>query len=327
MTVAADPAASPGPSAERTTPEVSGPLTSLRIQTVLFHPAGGEVERLFRGLGNAVRLAKGQGRLGPVHLAVGDCSAARSLSHDALKRLELQAQSDGIDAVSYEFFGENLGSAAGHNRLLMAFEGPFVLIINPDVFASPHVLLELALPLWDKRIGIVEARQIPLEHPKDFNSVSGDTSWASTAGALVRHEVIDAIGGFDADSFFLYCDDVDFSWRTRLAGFRVVHQPTARIFHDKRLTTAGRIQVGQAEVHFAAESALILAWKYSRPDLVTRWLDMFTQSQRPGERKVAEEFRIRRDMGYLPEAIDPDRRVGEFFGDGAFAYHRFSYDD
>jgi GT2 family glycosyltransferase len=318
---------SPGPSWEGAEPEIVGPLTSLRIQTVLFHPDAGEVERLVRGLGNAVRVAKGQNRLGPVHLAIGDCSAGPSLTDQSLEALTQAARKNGIDSVDFEFFGANLGSAGGHNRLLEAFEEPFVLIFNPDAFASPHMLLELALPLWDQRIGIVEARQVPLEHPKDFDRVSGDTSWASTAAALIRREVIETIGGFDADAFFLYCDDVDFSWRARLAGFRVVHQPTARIFHDKRLTTEGRMVVSDAEVYYAAEAALMLAWKYSKPELARRLLRGFSSSPVALQRKVAKSFRARMTAGTLPKPIDPAGRVAEFHADGNYAHHRFSYDD
>ena len=65
----------------------------------------------------------------------------------------------------------------------------------------------------------------------------------------------------------LFCDDVDFSWRARLAGFRVVHQPAAQFFHDKRLTLDAQMQVGDAEHFYAAEAAMMLAWKYSRPEL------------------------------------------------------------
>ncbi len=246
---------------------------------------------------------------------------------DSLEAVTRSAQNDGIDQVSFDFFGANLGSAGGHNRLLVQFKEGFVLFLNPDAFASPHMLLELALPLWDERVGIVEARQVPLEHPKDFDPVFGDTSWASTAAALVPRRVIESVGVFDADAFFLYCDDVDFSWRTRLAGFRVVHQPTARVFHDKRLTTEGRMVVSDAEVYYAAEAAMMLAWKYSQPELAARLLRGFSTSPISGHRKAAKSFRARMNDGTLPTPIDPEGRVAQFFEDGNYARHRFSYDD
>ena len=120
-------------------------------------------------------------------------------------------------------------------------------------------------------MGIVEARQIPLEHPKKFDPVDGSTSWASGACMMIRAELLQQVGGFDGDSFFMYCDDVDFSWRARLAGYQVIHQPSARVFHDKRIQVDGRLVVSDAERYYSAEAALLMAWKYSRPDLVALW--------------------------------------------------------
>ena len=120
----------------------------------------------------------------------------------------------------------------------------YVFVMNPDVYLCPDVLCELLVPFSSPEVGIVEARQLPLEHPKHFDSADGSTSWASGACMMVRSEVLDVVHGFDADSFFLYCDDVDFSWRTRLAGYRVVFRPPARVYHDKRLRpTAGSSSV------------------------------------------------------------------------------------
>jgi GT2 family glycosyltransferase len=142
------------------------------------------------------------------------------------------------------------------------------------------------------------------------------------ACALFRRQVIDEIGDLDARSFFLYCDDVDYSWRLRLAGYRAIFHPQARVFHDKRLTPSGGIQVGPSEEHFAAEAALILAHKWSRPDLVERF-GAALLSGTPRQREALESFRQRELRGDLPEPIDPDHSVGQFFGDGYWAKPRW----
>jgi len=304
-----------------------GSLASLRIQTVLFEPRDGDIQRLVRGLGNAVRVAKRHDQLGPVSFAIGDCSGDPSLTPEVFGALERSAHDDGVDHLSFEHFGSNLGSAGGHNRLLENSDETAVLTFNPDAYPSPDLLLQLAVPLVDKEVGIVEAKQIPLEHPKDFDRTSGETSWASTAAALIRRSVIEAIGGFDADAFFLYCDDVDFSWRARLAGFRVTHQPSARIFHDKRLTTEGTMVVSDAEIYYAAEAAMMLAWKYSHPELAMRLMRGFSSSPLALHRRVASRFRARMDEETLPHRLDPDGHVAEFHPDGNYARHRFSYND
>jgi GT2 family glycosyltransferase len=56
---------------------------------------------------------------------------------------------------------------------------------------------------------------------------------AGIQGALfvMRREVYDAIGGFDACGF-LYHEDVNVSWLLRLAGYRLYCAPSSRIRHD-----------------------------------------------------------------------------------------------
>jgi Glycosyl transferase family group 2 len=194
--------------------------------------------------------------------------------------------------------------------------------MNPDVYVCPEVFCELLRPFTHADVGIVEARQLPLEHPKQFDPVDGSTSWASGACMMVRAEVVQQIGGFDGDTFFLYCDDVDFSWRARLAGYEIIHQPSARVFHDKRLHSDGRMVTSDAERYYAAEAALLMAWKYSRPDLVECWSEELSTSSDPVHRKAVQMFRERESNGSLPDPLDAEGRVAEFVGH-SYGHHRF----
>ena len=85
---------------------------------------------------------------------------------------------------------------------------------------APLLLSELIRPMSEPLVGVTEGRQIPLEHPKAHDPQTGDTSWASTCCVLIRTSVFQELSGFDAVHFPFYCDDVDFSWRVRLAGLR-----------------------------------------------------------------------------------------------------------
>ena len=62
------------------------------------------------------------------------------------------------------------------------------------------------------------------------------------------HQRGDLVGGFDAHFFPMYCDDVDISWRLRLAGWKVRHAPRAAIFHDKRITIDGAVAISEFEI-------------------------------------------------------------------------------
>ena len=185
------------------------------------------------------------------------------------------------------------------------------------------MLGELLSPL-DDSVGIVEGRQLPLEHQKAYEPATGDTSWASGACSLVRREVFERTGGYD-EAFFLYCDDVDLSWRARLAGYRVVYQPHAACFHDKRLSAEAHEQPSDTEIFHSGLAGLLLAHKYSRPDLVESQLGHFMNSGVAAHGEIVAEFLARQREGHLPSPLDPGARVADF-STYAYAPLRFDYD-
>lgn len=296
---------------------------SLQIQSVLFNNESAHVERFVQALGRAMDFARSDGTVGATRLVLGDCSPGRVLEDEVLERLREEAVSLGIDEISYLFFDANLGSAAGHNALFEELASDYVLIINPDTIAAPGLVTELFKPFAEQdRVGLVEARQLPFEHPKAYDARTGETGWSTTACALVPKVVVDAVGGFDNDSFFLYCDDVDWSWRIRLAGYRLIMRDSARIFHDKRLNADGTWMAGGAEEYYSAEAALIMAHKWGRPDLVQKYSrELRTHGTEPQARAV-DEYEQRRDDGRLPDPIEGAGKVATFV-DGAYSVHRF----
>jgi GT2 family glycosyltransferase len=298
-----------------------GPRPSLRIHSVLY---GNDHDRLLQSaqhLERAADMAIAASAFSTVQLVYGDCSPYPLLDSAFLDALTRNCPA--IAKIDYRFFDRNLGSAGGHNRLLEDNLHDCVLIMNPDVMLAPNTLIELARPLVDERVGLIEARQLPVEHPKEYDLTTGETSWASTACALIKENVIKHLRGFDAEAFFLYCDDVDFSWRTRLNGFKVIFQPSAIVFHDKRLSHEGRWAPSDAEKYYSAEAALMLAYKYSREDIVLRLLSGFRRAGADHLLRAAATFESRRVAGTLPAPLDSPHAVAQFI-DGFYARHRFA---
>lgn len=299
-----------------TTPRV------LSVQSVLYGNEPQDIVRAAEALAHSVGLARADGFIGDWTYHIGDCSPEPALAEAHLGAIARVVEAT-RGSFRSEVFGANLGSAAGHNRLAASGGGEIMLILNPDAQVAPDTISELTRVLdRDGTVGIAEARQVPLEHPKDFEAYTGDTSWASTACALTRRDVFVEIGGFDNDTFFLYCDDVDYSWRVRLAGRRVVYVPSAAVHHDKRLTVTGDWPASNAERYYSAEAALLLAHKYSRPDLVEAMTKALSRSSDDLEREAVAAYRARKAEGRLPVALDRDHRVAQFEG-GNYARHRF----
>ena len=293
---------------------------SLRVQTVLFGTKLFDIEKSLASIARAAEIAMNLGQLTSVEVAYGDSSDKPVLqAQDIEKYRELFPS---IAEIFYEFFGANLGSAGGQNRLLDNAMSDLIFVTNPDVRVAPTVFSELIRPFRIPGVGVTEARQIPIEHPKDYNLETGETTWAAGACMMLPTRVAKALNGFDAESFFLYCDDVDLSWRVRQAGLKIIHQPSATVFHDKRLSLSCTSAPGPTELFYSAEAQLILAHKYGRTDILDRALARFDNSGLEYLRRAATAYRLKKAGGRLPIPISAPN-IAEFVGEN-FARHRFA---
>lgn len=148
----------------------------------------------------------------------------RNLLHDAARTFPLEVQI--IEVAANEGFG------AGCNRGAAAGTAPFILFLNPDAQPRPAMLQQMVVrAAAESNIGLLDAKQDPVDLGKLVDPVTGDTDWCSGGAVLARREAFNQIGGFDP-FFFLYCEDVDLSWRMWLAGWRCVTETGARVHHD-----------------------------------------------------------------------------------------------
>ncbi len=128
----------------------------------------------------------------------------------------------------------NLGFGAAVNVGAEHCSAEYVLCVNPDAHVRPDTIRQLVCRSRDtheRGFRLWEARQLPFEHPKLYDAVTLETQWASGACFLVDRAVFLEQGGFD-ENIFLYCEDVDLSWRLRAAGYRIGYVPWAVVDHD-----------------------------------------------------------------------------------------------
>jgi GT2 family glycosyltransferase len=67
--------------------------------------------------------------------------------------------------------------------------------------------------------------------PAESVSEVREVAAPSGAAMAVRAETFHALGGF-AEELFMYLEDLELGWRARIAGLRVVVDPTADVYHD-----------------------------------------------------------------------------------------------
>ena len=77
------------------------------------------------------------------------------------------------------------------------------------------------------------------ECPRQAYDVRSEVGTVSGAAFLIRRDLFEFLGGFDA-SFFLYMEDTDLSLRVRLTGLHILFVPDAVVYHDYRLRFGSR---------------------------------------------------------------------------------------
>lgn len=149
---------------------------------------------------------------------------------------------------------ENLGFAEGTNSGIRVARGDLILTLNNDTKVDKNFIKHLTKPMFahadvgmcaskmllpDGKInstGICISRSGAAWDRGMFDPDSGQYNqqeeiFGPCAGAaLYRKKMLDEIGLFDED-FFLYMEDVDLAFRGRLAGWKCVYVPEAKVYH------------------------------------------------------------------------------------------------
>ncbi|MFZ2534856.1 glycosyltransferase family 2 protein [Methanothrix sp.] len=148
---------------------------------------------------------------------------------------------------------ENLGFAGGTNAGIRAAKGEFILTLNNDSRADSRFIEELIKPMADPEVGVCAAKMLfpdgrinsagicisrsgaawdrgMFEPDRGQYEFVEEVFGACAGAALYRREMLDEIGLFDED-FFLYLEDVDLAFRARLAGWKCLYVPGARVIH------------------------------------------------------------------------------------------------
>lgn len=187
---------------------------------------------------------------------------ARNYSNNAIKVLPTIVGSTQIREFTNDE-GRPIGFAENHNYLFNLRDDlrPFVLV-NPDCILT-HGSIDQLFHRYqcEKRTpGIVEGRQWPFEHPKEFDSVSFETPWASGAFCLIDAEFYRSVGGMD-ETYFMYLEDVDLSWRAWLAGWSVIYEQNSVAIHFSGAPFY-RSDLRSSEEYFGLRNFIALSYKF-----------------------------------------------------------------
>lgn len=190
----------------------------------------------------------------PIDYVVLDRASAENASHDDLANAAPLVIID---------IGENIGFSGGTNIALRYAmnqrRGGYVWLVNNDMVVAPDALSRMVgLAQSDDRIGAVGGGILEYTAPDVIQIQGGGFAslWTGfprvTAASGKRHgapgtevrgldfiaygsllapiEVIERVGLLN-ERYFLYCEDIDHSMRIRRAGYRLVYDPDAVVWH------------------------------------------------------------------------------------------------
>jgi GT2 family glycosyltransferase len=150
----------------------------------------------------------------------------------------------------------NLGFAGGCNAGVAATSSPLLMFLNPDARPALGCLDELRRVAGERPGWGAWQALVTMNGGETINTAGNvvhflgigwagrcgeplgsapdepvEVGFASGAALVVRREAWEHVGGFD-DRYFMYCEDLDLSFRLRLAGYEAGVAPKARVEHE-----------------------------------------------------------------------------------------------
>lgn len=174
-------------------------------------------------------LAKLEYDLSQLHVIIVDNGSSQPCL-ELLHRLKREYSCFG--AFTVEESPVNLGFGGGCNRGAQLGTASYILLLNVDTAICPDALTQLdaAIDSKDEKAGAFELRQKPWEFCHHHDPVTQEVEWNCGACVAYPRPVYEQVRGFD-ENIFLYCEDVDLSWRIRACGYRLYYVPRATAFH------------------------------------------------------------------------------------------------
>lgn len=202
---------------------------------------------------------------------------------------------------------ENAGFAAATNQGVRMSRGRIVLLLNPDTEILDDALAELVRFLDDHPEYAVAGAGLvypdgsfqhsafrfpgamqtfldffPLNHRLTNSRLNGryprtlyergrpfEIDHPLGACLAVRRAAIDQVGLLD-EEFFMYCEEIDWCWRMRKAGWRIACVPAARVVHhagastrqfrDEMFVALWRSRIRLFEKHVGPLRRRLIAW-------------------------------------------------------------------
>jgi GT2 family glycosyltransferase len=157
----------------------------------------------------------------------------------------------------------NIGFSTGYNTALRQIDADYYVLLNSDIEVSPAWIEPIIKLMEDDKLvgacqpkilsfhnktnfeyagaggGFIDVYGYPFCRGRLFQHIEADEGqyndttevfWASGACMFVRAELYHKLGGLD-DDFFAHMEEIDFCWRLKNSGYKVMYCPHSVVYH------------------------------------------------------------------------------------------------
>lgn len=158
---------------------------------------------------------------------------------------------------------ENGGFSKGYNEAFGQIEADYFILLNSDIEVSDNWIRPvIALMESDEKIAVCQPKLLSWHEPQMFEYAGAaggfidrwgypfcrgrvfmaiendfgqyddvaEVFWATGACMFVRSEIYTKFGGLDED-FFAHMEEIDFCWRLKNDGYKIMYTPESKVFH------------------------------------------------------------------------------------------------
>ncbi len=184
---------------------------------------------------------------------------ADNASHDDSVSI-LKAEFPTVEIIQNKTNG---GFAKGYNDALEQIESDYYILLNSDIEVTPGWIEPIINLMESDQLiaacqpvirsysnpelfeyagasgGFIDVFGYPFCRGRIFQTVESDTGqyydtrevfWATGACLFVRADLFRQNGGFDED-FFAHMEEIDFCWRMKHLGYKIMVCPESKVFH------------------------------------------------------------------------------------------------
>ena len=230
------------------------------------------------------------------------------------------ASSDGsVEAIRAEFpdvailgMTKNLRFAGGNNAGIaysLNQGADMVLLLNNDTTVHPEFLGRMVARLLSAPdVGMVAPKIYYHDDPRRIWFAGGELSmWTGTMKhtgirevdngqhdaskeidyttgccILTTREVVDKAGVLD-EAFFMYTEDADWSMRVRRAGYTILYEPKALIWHKLSVTSGGHLSFFKMKNKFMSNLRFFFRYATLAQKFVFPWMNLLVNGWATGK--------------------------------------------